>query len=191
MKKLSGLLFLVSLFSFNVKAQDKAPWIYFDLGDTVINTSDMKHLKYMHGAREYMDELKREGFRIGIITNIPEAWGMDYDEKLLTLKKAIQEGWDESEPFDWGIYDEIILPLKNSEMKPAPTLFLKAINRAGACPSAYIGESPKEIAAASQLGMAAKLYNEKDSDVYIPVSRLRSFIAQNYHRDYDLDCLSE
>jgi beta-phosphoglucomutase-like phosphatase (HAD superfamily) len=191
MRKLSGLLFLVSLFSFTVKAQDKKPWVYFDLGDTVINTKDMKHLKYMRGAREYMEELKREGFKIGIITNIPETWGMDYDEKLLTLKKAIQDGWDESNPFDWSIYDDIILPLKNSEMKPAPTLFLKAISKAGSCPSAYIGESPKEIAAASEIGMAAKLYNEKDAEVYVPINRLRTFIAQNYHREYDVNCLAD
>lgn len=191
MKKILRLLFLMSIFSSYVKAEDKKPWVYFDLGDTVINTSDMKHLRYMPGAREYMDELKREGFKIGIITNIPEAWGMDYEEKLLTLKKVIQEGWDELNPFDWGIYDEIILPLKNSEMKPAPTLFLKAISKAGVCPSAYIGESPKEITAASQAGMAAKLYNEKDADIYIPIGRLRAFIAQNYHRDYDVNCLTE
>jgi beta-phosphoglucomutase-like phosphatase (HAD superfamily) len=189
MKALTRLICFISLFSFRAVAQDKKPWVYFDLGDTVVNTKDMKHLKYMKGARDYLEELKREGFKIGIISNIPENWGMDYDEKLLTLKKVIQDGWDEDRPFDWSIYDEIILPLKAHEMKPAPTLFLKAISNAESCPSVYIGESPKEIAAAEAVGMAAKLFNEADSEIYLPVTKVRGFIIENYRGDYDKNCL--
>lgn len=189
MKKLTQFLFFASLFGFQAKAQDKHPWVYFDLGDTVVNTKDMKHIKYMSGAREYMEELKREGFKIGIISNIPENWGMDYDEKLQTLKKIIQDGWNEERPFDWTVFDEIILPLKNSEMKPAPTLFLKAMLKAESCPSMYIGESPKEIAAAKNVGMAAKLFDEREEEAYIPVGKVKSFLADNYQRDYDKDCL--
>lgn len=189
MKNIIRSLFLISLFSFKAMGQDKQPWVYFDLGDTVINSKDMKHIKYINGAREYMDELKREGFKIGIISNIPESWGMDYDEKLSSLKKVVLEGWDESRPFDWSVFDEIILPLKNIEMKPAPTLFLKAINKANSCPSVYIGESPKEITAAIEVGMAAKLFVESDPEIYIPISKVKSFIALNYHREYDKECL--
>ena len=188
MKKLSRVLFFMSLFSFSAIAQDKKPWVYFDLGDTVVSTKDMKHIKYMRGAREYMDELKREGIKIGIISNIPENWGMDYDEKLQSLKKVIQDGWSEERPFDWTVFDAVILPLKNTELKPAPTLFLKAIINADSCPSVYIGESPREITAARNVGMAAKLYNETDLDIYIPIANVKSFIAENYHRDYDKDC---
>lgn len=191
MKMISKVFFLLSLFSFNAKAQghDKKPWVYFDLGDTVVNTKDMNHIKYMKGAREYIEELKREGFKVGIISNIPESWGMDYNEKLSTLKKIIQDGWDEEQPFDWTVYDEVILPLKNNEMKPAPVLFLKAIDKAQSCPSVYIGESPKEILAAQNVGMAAKLYNESDEVSFIPVNEVKPFIVVNYHVDYDKECL--
>ncbi len=187
--KLSQVFFFLSLFSFKAIGQDKKPWVYFDLGDTIVNTKDMKHLKYIRGARVYMDELKREGFNIGIISNIPENWGMDYDEKLLSLKKVIQEGWDEETPFDWSVYEEIILPLKNTEMKPAPTLFLKAIEKADSCPSVYIGESPKEITAARNTGMAAKLFIESDKEIYIPIKEMKSFIVQNYQGTFDRNCL--
>lgn len=189
MGKFSKILFFISLFSFRAFGQDKRPWVYFDLGDTIVSTKDMNHLKYMKGAREYMEELKREGFNIGIISNIPESWGMNYDEKLQSLKKAISDGWDEESPFDWTIYDEIILPLKNSEMKPAPTLFIEAIKKATSCPSVYIGESPKEITAAKAVGMAAKLYNEAEEDVYIPIPQMKSFIVKNYQNVYDRDCI--
>lgn len=189
MKKLSHLLFFASLFGFHAKAQAKQPWVYFDLGDTVVSTKNMNDIKYMRGAREYIEDLKREGFKIGIISNIPENWGMGYDEKLLTLKKVIQEGWSEERPFDWTVFDEVILPLKNTEMKPAPTLFLKAILKAESCPSMYVGECPKEIVAAQNIGMAAKLYVEQESEAYLPVDRIKSFLASNYQREYDKDCL--
>lgn len=188
MKRLSKLLFLASLFSFSVNAKDKRPWVYFDLGDTIVNTKDMDHIKYMKGVREYIEDLKREGFKIGIISNIPESWGMDYDEKLLTLKNIIHNGWDEDRPFDWSAFDEVILPLKNNEMKPAPVLFLKAIEKAQSCPSVYFGESPKEITAAQNVGMAAKLYNENDEISFIPVSEVNNFLSINYHMDYDKEC---
>lgn len=189
MKKLSKVLFFLSVFSFSAMAKDKKPWVYFDLGDTVVRTKDMKHIKYMRGAREYMEELKREGINIGIISNIPEDWGLDYDGKLQSLKKVILDGWDEERPFDWSVFDEVILPLKNTEMKPSPTLFLKAISKAESCPSVYIGESPKEIAAAKEVGMAAKLYDESEESIYIPISTINTFIVENYHRDYDKNCL--
>ena len=190
-KKMSKFLFLLGLFSFNSKAQDLKlkPWVYFDLGETVVSTKDMKHIKYMPGAKGYIEDLKREGFNVGIITNIPETWGMNYQEKLETLKKVIQDGWDDSQPFDWGVYDEVILPLKNSEMKPAPTLFQKAIMRSEGCPSLYIGESIKEIDAAKNLGMAAHLFDEHSSDKYIPIDSVTDFIEVNYKLEYERNCL--
>jgi phosphoglycolate phosphatase-like HAD superfamily hydrolase len=192
MKKFSGVFFFfLILISSNVRAQNQNQnlWVYFDLGNTVISTKDMSHLKYMLGARDYMDELKREGFKIGIISNIPESWGMDYKEKLTTLKKIISEGWSEEKPFDWSVYDEIILPLKDNEMKPALILFQQAVLKANACPSIYVGESPKEITAAQTVGMAAKLFDENDPDLYVPIPSLKNFIVKNYQLEYDKNCL--
>jgi phosphoglycolate phosphatase-like HAD superfamily hydrolase len=190
-KKMSKFLFLLGLFSFNSKAQDLKlkPWVYFDLGETVVSTKDMKHIKYMPGAKVYIEDLKREGFNVGIITNIPETWGMNYQEKLETLKKVIQDGWDDTQPFDWAVYDEVILPLKNSEMKPAPTLFQKAIMRSESCPSMYIGESIKEIDAAKNLGMAAHLFDENAHEKYIPIDSVTDFIEVNYKLEYERNCL--
>ncbi|AUN98019.1 hypothetical protein C0V70_07830 [Bacteriovorax stolpii] len=189
MKGMSKFVLFMSLFAFKSYAGDKKPWVYLDLGDTIVNTSDMKHIKYMKGAKEYIEDLKREGFKIGIISNIPEEWGLDYEQKLARLKEVISSGWDDQHAFDWSDYDQILLPLKNEEMKPAPTLFLKAINMAEGCPSLYVGESPKEIVAAKNSGMAAKLYEAQKEDSLIPVMEVKSFMAQNYKREYDQECL--
>lgn len=189
-KRISKILLLCGLMAFQAKAQDKGLWVYFDLGDTVVSTKDMKKIKYIPGAKEYIERLHQEGFKVGMISNIPETWGMDYDEKLLSLKKAIEDGWVDSVPFDWTLYDEVILPLKNTEMKPAPHLFLKAIQRAQSCPSLYIGESPKEILAAEKIGMAAKLFDDSQTELYIPISELKNYITSNYQISYDQDCLN-
>ena len=189
MKRISKYVLFMSLFAFKTYAGEKRPWVYLDLGDTIVNTSDMNHIKYMKGAKEYIEDLKHEGFKIGIISNIPEEWGLTYEQKLMRLKEVIAKGWDDAGPFDWGDYDQIILPLKNEEMKPAPTLFLKAIGKAEGCPSLFVGESPKEITAAKNAGMAAKLYEAQKDDSLVEAKDVKEFIAQNYKRDYDHDCL--
>lgn len=190
------ILVLSLLFSLNTFANEipenvhaKKPWVYFDLGNTIVNTNDIKNLHYMKGAREYIEGLKKEGFNIGIISNIPESWGNNYEEKFQSLKTYIYFGWGEAEPFDWSVFDEVILPMSNSEMKPAPFLYLKAIDKAESCPSVYIGENVKEVNASRDAGMAAKLYNETDEEIYIPISTLKSFITSHYGKSYDLDCL--
>lgn len=189
MKRISKFVFLMSLFAFKTYAGDKRPWVYVDLGDTIVNTSDMKHIKYMTGAREYIEDLKQEGFKIGIISNIPEEWGLTFEQKLKRLKEVIASGWDDSAPFDWGVFDQVILPLKNDEMKPNPTLFLKAIEKAEGCPSLYVGESAKEITAAKAVGMAAKLFDPKVDDSLVPASEVKGYLAQHYQRQYDKECL--
>lgn len=171
------------------KKLDKKMWFYFDLGNTVINTNDFKHLHYFPGVREYMHRLRAAGIKIGVITNIPESWGMNYPQKLMTLKKVIADGWAEPQNFEWEMFDQIILPMKDSGLKPAPALFLTAIQVAQGCPSAYIGESPNEIAAAQNVGMAAKLFTGNDPEIYVDPTRVREFLIRNYRLKYDLRCL--
>ncbi|WP_185903001.1 HAD family hydrolase [Bacteriovorax stolpii] len=189
MKRMSKIVLFMSLFAFKSYAGDKKPWVYLDLGDTIVNTKDMKHIKYMPGAKEYIEDLKREGFKVGIISNIPEEWGLTYEQKLMRLKDVIASGWDDTSEFDWSAFEQILLPLKDEDMKPAPTLFLEAIEKANSCPSLYIGESPKEIVAAKAVGMAAKLYEVNKEGSLIQSSDVKNFLADNYKRQYDKECL--
>lgn len=87
MRKISKCLAFLSLMVFQAQANDKGLWVYFDLGDTVVASKDMKNIKYIPGAKAYIEKLHQEGFKVGIISNIPETWGLDYNEKLLSLKK--------------------------------------------------------------------------------------------------------
>ena len=64
--------FLVSLFVISSAfAAKPKPWIYFDLGDTIVDTSDMSKIKYFQGAKEYLEGLRDLGINVAIMTNIP------------------------------------------------------------------------------------------------------------------------
>lgn len=176
---------------FATMAHAKAPVMYFDLGDTIVDTKDMKHIHYYQGALNYLLELKSKGYKLGMITNIPETFGKDYDAKLLTLKKFISNNWDDSITFNWDIFDDIILPLKNTELKPNPVMFEKAIAHANNCPASSISESPKEITAAIDTGLATHLFVLSDPVMYVPVDNLKTYLTDNYKKPYDEDCFKD
>ncbi len=181
---------LLSVFGilFATMAHAKAPVMYFDLGDTIVDTKDMKHIHYYQGALNYLLELKSKGYQLGIITNIPETFGSDYNAKLLTLKKFIGDNWDDSITFNWDIFDDIILPLKNTELKPSPVMFEKAVEHGNNCPVSYISESPKEITAASNTGLATHLFVMNDPDMYVPLNNIKTYLKDNFKKSYDEDC---
>jgi hypothetical protein len=123
-------------------------WVYFDLGDTLIDTRDWNHLKYLPQALDYLHALKRAGFRLGMITNVPQSWGATHDEKLARLKQDIASTWAEATPFEWDAFDSILLPPTEADRKPAPYLFDEARADQRDCRIAYEGEDPAEISAA-------------------------------------------
>lgn len=55
------------------------PFVFFDLGQTVIDTATNKYnpMFLMPGAGEYMARLRQRGIPMGIISDIPQAWGRD------------------------------------------------------------------------------------------------------------------
>jgi len=137
------------------KTEIEKPWIFFDLGNTLIDQKrEKKKLFYMPGALGYLKDLKKLGYRIGVISNIPEKFGTNYTNKLKSLKHYVSKNWKDSESFDWNVFDKIILPLNDRERKPAPTLFSRAISVAGNCPLLFMSENPLEVKAASDLGFS-------------------------------------
>lgn len=180
------LIFFASVFLRPAFAQ-KAPWIYFDLGDTIVDTSDMNKIHYYNGAKEYMEGLRDLGIKVGIMTNIPVSWGNTQQEKLNSLKKFISDRWVDSVPFDWSVYEDVLLPYTQAEMKPAEGMYLKALQRAGSCPVGFISENPKEITAAFNLGFATQLFRN-EIELYIPLDQIVDYLKTQYQRPWDQDC---
>jgi len=170
---------LMLLGAIQVKASSKSLWVYFDLGNTVINVKNKNSFKYFDGVRNYINQLKEMGFKVGAISNIPESFGRDHDEKLKTLKEYIEGRWSEDKDFDWEAFDKIYLPLNNEELKPAPVLYLRALNENGEKKSLFISETPKEVQAAVELGFAGHIFDDQEVDLYIPLEDLEDYINKN------------
>jgi hypothetical protein len=160
-------------------------WVFFDLGNTVINIKNKNSLDYFQGSENYIKSLRKMGIKVGVITNIPETFGKDYNEKLHTLKKYIRDSWVGSRPFDWSLFDKVYLPLNNSELKPAPILYRRAVEFINNSPRLFISETQKELDEAINQGFAVHLYKEQDSDLYIPLDIIKEYILTNSNGFYN------
>lgn len=144
-------------------------WVFFDLGNTLINTSDWDHLRYLSEAKAYLHRLKSAGYQLGMITNIPESWGLTEAEKIATLQAEINRTWAEPEAFDWALFDVILVPPSDQLRKPAPYLFNKGRTLAEDCSAVYQGEDPREIDAARAAGMDGYLVGGTPGEFFKPL----------------------
>lgn len=172
-------LSLALLGAIQVKAKTKDLWVYFDLGNTVINVKDKNNFDYFSGSKTYISRLKSLGYKIGVISNIPESFGQTHEEKLETLKNYISSKWSGSESFDWEVFDKIYLPLSNSELKPAPVLYKRAIVENQLKKAVFISETEKEVIAAQELGFAGHVFDDQSHQLYIPIEELEEYIEVN------------
>ncbi|MDA8793186.1 HAD family hydrolase [Bacteriovoracaceae bacterium] len=164
-------------------------WIYFDLGNTLIDTSNKDGFKYFSNSYQYVQKLKSQGFQVGLITNIPQTFGDNYEEKLKTLKAYVKKKWIGRLPFDWNQFDNIIIPLSDLERKPAPILFSRALFLSN-CPLVYFGEDKPEIIAAKSLGLASKLVSKNNFlEINFPsIADLKKLIKEQFSHPHSIAC---
>lgn len=138
------------------RAGDGLPWVFFDLGKTLINhNSDYTDMRYIPGTVDYLRGLKNRGFHLAILINWPEEEGNGDAEKLALCRRFVSDGWNGPAPFDWELFDAVFFPPKNVYRKPHPYLFRKALKTASPAAAVYQGENPAEIEAAEKAGMTA------------------------------------
>jgi phosphoglycolate phosphatase-like HAD superfamily hydrolase len=150
------------------------PWLLFDTGNVLIDTSDFAHLRFMPGAREYLRDARRRGYRIGLIVNIPDEWGRGARDKVAALKRFVAENWADARPFDWTQFAFVLVPLKDEERKPAPALFERARARIRGCEALYQGEDPAEIEAARKAGLHAHLVGQEGEPFFLPLDGMKT-----------------
>jgi hypothetical protein len=153
------------------------PWIFSDLGNTLVDTKtrdpktgDYVKVFYRPGAFDYLNSLRVQGYPVGAIINIPEVWGKSYDEKLNSLKNFIGAIWyDPNESkLDWSRFNAgIYLPASDLTRKPARDMFCAAARdaRKAGCMAVYQGEDdfhsgtgPLEVVMASKKAGLAGFY---------------------------------
>ena len=147
-------------------------WVFFDLGNTLINTSDWDHLKYMPGGRAYVQSLRAAGFHLALISNVPDTWGPTVEAKLANMKNVISQSWSEPTAFEWDPFETILLPPTDQDREPAP--YVKARGLASQCKIAYEGEDPEEVRAATAAGFDLGYVVGKTTpgEFYLPADKI-------------------
>jgi hypothetical protein len=181
-----------SQFALAKTAIDK-PWIFFDLGKTLIDTvnynpetESFEKEWYMPGSHAYLTELKAKGFRLGLIVNIPEAWGHSYEQKLAKLKLSVESGWndDPNSPaqaaFDWTMFDKVILPRDDGERKGTGNLsiYLRALEAAAPCAIVYQGESAQEMTEADMAGAVTWHARTEAEEFFLATDRILAYVQE-------------
>ncbi|MEU8890877.1 hypothetical protein [Streptomyces sp. NPDC048442] len=129
------------------------PVVYFDLGETLVHTAEDGSIGYRAGAADYLRALRERRIRIGLITNVPPAWGATDAERAARLKKEVDATWRGSAPFAWKDFgDRILTPRTEAERKPAPALWQRAKANSGRCLLVYQAETAEEVEVAASLG---------------------------------------
>ena len=178
----------------HIRSQQNRPWVFFDLGKTLIDhgnynpeTASYDEIRYMPGAYEHLVAVKNAGFHIGLITDIPESFGSTNQEKITSLKSFIKRGWvgndTPGESFDWSTIDHILVPQADSERKRNnnPVMFFRARMLASPCGMLFQGETPKEIELAKFAGSAAQRIMQLPAD-YISADQIEPFLRLEFGR---------
>jgi putative hydrolase of the HAD superfamily len=97
------------------------------------------------GCLEVLGELRRQGCRMGVITN--------FDSRVDDVMSALGIR---------DLFDTLTISSRSSAAKPDPRIFLEALAQAGACPenSLHVGDHPVEdVEGARRAGLRALLYD--------------------------------
>ncbi|MGK5085442.1 hypothetical protein WDW37_19310 [Bdellovibrionota bacterium FG-1] len=148
-------------------------WVYFDLGDTLIDTHDWDHLKYLQGAHDYLNSLKSAGFHLGLIVNIPEKWGDTESKKIAKLKDEVAKTWSEGKGFHWDYFERLLVPPTDRDRKPSSFLFEQARRLGGSCKIAYQGEDVREVRVAEDAGFhQVYVVGRQNSPFFLPINSI-------------------
>jgi FMN phosphatase YigB (HAD superfamily) len=163
------------------------PWVFFDLGNTLVDTSPGRKMEYIPGALEYLHSLKQRGYRIGLITNVPEKWGPNSRKKIHALKNTMMKEWTldpNANPLDWRDFSDVLIfvPPRDEHRKPAPYLFRSALSQVfleegeTRCKVVFQGEDAQEVAVARQEGMIGYQVGSAGKPYFLPLADLEHLV---------------
>jgi len=161
------------------------PWVFFDLGNTVIVSHPGQESHYLPGVHAYIQELRRRGYPIGLITNIPEKWAPSRTGRIRILKKMVAESWTKdqnAESMDWNDFPEsrIVIPSSDAYRKPGRHPFRAALDQVSLsegtrhCRVVFQGEDPLEVEAAEKSGMIGYVVGKNPDAAYLPIEYLET-----------------
>jgi len=181
LRSIKIIVFFISIFTCaQLNASTASTVLFFDLGNTLINTKNEKQFKFFDSTLSYLNSLKEKNYRMGLLINIPESWGESQEQKLKSLKDYVNNRWKESKPFPWSYFEVIFLSPDTKRRKPNPYLFNQAMNWAKNKTILYQSENREEVFQASSMGIASFQVNQRKDQFYIPLNKINSYLNQFY-----------
>jgi len=184
LKKL--LVLAMFTLSLNNAQARQTNWVYLDLGEVIVTGNGTDGFDFVPGALSLLSDLKATGYKIALISNIPESWGAGCDQKFATLQTYLDSRMNGPQTLDWLIFDKVVLPPFDRYRKPNPFMFISAL--ANACPnkSIFLGEDADEIKAAGDLGFAT--FNTEKEGMLPTVNQIEKLLEDEFSFPNPLDC---
>ena len=85
--------------------------VFFDLGDTLVESAGNGQFQLRKGAQQMIDELLINGIRLGVITNVPSNWVINDLEALLVDPTFLDD------------FEVVVLSSQAPAPKPDPAIF--------------------------------------------------------------------
>jgi FMN phosphatase YigB (HAD superfamily) len=155
--------------------------VFFDLGDTVVDTfsHNFEKMHYMPEVYDYLLDLNAKAYPMGLIINVPESWGETQEEKITAIKEFTDQRWVDKNPMRWDFFDGLIFVNPTDKLrKPAPYLFDKALSKAQqmGCSAVFQGEDIWEVLEAERVGFYAYHIGQNGRAAYLPEPKIRTLI---------------
>ena len=112
--------------------------VFFDLGDTLVQSGSGGLFVVKPGAREMVSALKTQGTRVGVITNVPAGFTRAQLDALMADPTFLDE------------FEVVLMSSEAPAAKPNPAIYTHAHGLLAAAPPidavAFVGETITEIA---------------------------------------------
>ena len=121
---------------------------------------DSSNVAYFDGAKDTLDELKRRGYKLGIITDT-------YHTRELKLGWLREIGLDE-------VWDVFVSSCEERVRKPNPAIYQVALDQLDlvSCEASFVGHKKSELDGAKAVGMTTIAFN------YEPAAEADHFVEQ-------------
>ena len=172
--KLVLMFLIITHFSVG-HTQEEKTWIFFDIGNTLIDSRVDGDFFMLEGAMSYIESLSKNGYSLGIISNVPPDWNVE------TLKRFIEDNWRKDSPrFPWKVFeDRILIPDLARHRKPNPYLFKKAKKISKGNVAFFFSENKKEVEVARVEGFLTYQVWQADRDPYLSLEKIAQFSSKN------------
>ncbi len=114
----------------------------------------MADVVFFDGVRDGLHQLKKDGFKLAVITN-------SFQSSQTKLDWFANEGID-------GVWDAFVSSSETGAFKPEPEIYRAALVKLGCAPSdaAYVAHAANELEGARAVGMTTIAFNRDDPSVW-------------------------